>query len=69
MPITTLLEAGDHVVVTDNTYGGTYRSSNRCCGGIGCSFTYVDTSCLDQIEAGDSSRDEDAVCRDADQSR
>src|SRR5947209_14345248 len=23
--ITTLLEAGDHVVVTDNTYGGTFR--------------------------------------------
>src|SRR3954463_7566244 len=23
--ITTLLQAGDHVVVTDNTYGGTFR--------------------------------------------
>src|SRR5919197_3265313 len=23
--IATLLQAGDHVVVTDNTYGGTYR--------------------------------------------
>src|SRR5215813_12275894 len=23
--ITTLLESGDHVVVTDNTYGGTFR--------------------------------------------
>jgi cystathionine gamma-lyase/cystathionine beta-lyase/cystathionine gamma-lyase/homocysteine desulfhydrase len=26
----TLLESGDHVVVTDNTYGGTYRCSSVC---------------------------------------
>ena len=25
----TLLQAGDHVVVTDNTYGGTYRLFER----------------------------------------
>ena len=27
--VMTLLEAGDHVVVTDNTYGGTYRFFER----------------------------------------
>src|SRR6188508_1958988 len=27
--VTTLLEAGDHVVVTDDTYGGTYRLFER----------------------------------------
>src|SRR5688572_25302202 len=27
--IATLLQAGDHVIVTDNTYGGTYRLFER----------------------------------------
>jgi cystathionine beta-lyase/cystathionine gamma-synthase len=33
--VMTLLEAGDHVVVTDNTYGGTYRCSSGCCARAG----------------------------------
>jgi len=48
--ITTLLEAGDHVVVTDNTYGGTYRLFEQVLRRYQLSFTYVDTSCLDLIE-------------------
>jgi cystathionine gamma-lyase/cystathionine beta-lyase/cystathionine gamma-lyase/homocysteine desulfhydrase len=42
--ILTLLEAGDHVVVTDNTYGGTYRLFERVLRKYQLDFTYVDTS-------------------------
>ena len=48
--ITTMLEAGDHLVVTDNTYGGTYRLFEQVLRRYRLSFTYVDTSCLDLIE-------------------
>jgi cystathionine beta-lyase/cystathionine gamma-synthase len=49
--ITTLLEAGDHVIVTDNTYGGTFRLFDKVLTRYRLSFSYVDTSRVDQIEA------------------
>ncbi len=49
--VMTLLEAGDHVVVTDNTYGGTYRLFERVLRKYQLDFTYVDTSDLQAIEA------------------
>ncbi len=48
--ITTFLEAGDHVVVTDNTYGGTYRLFEQVLRRYQLTFSYVDTSSLEQIE-------------------
>jgi cystathionine beta-lyase/cystathionine gamma-synthase len=48
--ITTLLQAGDHVVVTDNTYGGTFRLFDKVLRKYGLEFSYVDTSQLDAIE-------------------
>jgi len=45
------LQSGDHVVVTDNTYGGTFRLFDKVLRKFGLEFTYVDTSCPDQIEA------------------
>jgi cystathionine beta-lyase/cystathionine gamma-synthase len=42
--ITTLLQAGDHVVVTDNTYGGTFRLFEKVLRKYGLEFSYVDTS-------------------------
>jgi cystathionine beta-lyase/cystathionine gamma-synthase len=48
--VTTLLKAGDHVVVTDNTYGGTFRLFERVLRNYQLSFTYVDTSRLDLLE-------------------
>src|SRR5689334_1336522 len=48
--ITTMLEAGDHVIVTDNTYGGTFRLFEQVLRRYRLSFTYVDTSCLDLAE-------------------
>ena len=48
--VTTLLQAGDHVVVTDNTYGGTFRLFERVLRKYELTFTYVDTSQLDLVE-------------------
>ena len=47
--VMTLLQAGDHVVVTDNTYGGTYRLFERVLRKYQLDFTYVDTSKVDEI--------------------
>lgn len=41
--VTTLLQSGDHVIVTDNTYGGTYRLFERVLRRSGLTFSYVDT--------------------------
>ena len=49
--VMTLLQAGDHVVVTDNTYGGTYRLFERVLRKYQLDFTYVDTSDLAAYEA------------------
>ena len=48
--VLTRLEAGDHVLVSDNTYGGTFRLFERVRRKFGLDFTYVDTSQLDLIE-------------------
>jgi cystathionine beta-lyase/cystathionine gamma-synthase len=48
--IMTLLQSGDHVVVTDNTYGGTYRLFERVLRKYQLDFTYVDTSQPIEIE-------------------
>jgi len=45
-----LLKAGDHVVVTDNTYGGTYRYFERVLRNYGLDFSYVDTADIGAIE-------------------
>ena len=42
--VMTLLESGDHVVVTDNTYGGTYRLFERVLRRYRLDFSYVDTT-------------------------
>src|SRR5436190_6267210 len=48
--ITTILASGDHVVVTDNTYGGTFRLFDKVLRKYGLEFTYVDTSQTDLVE-------------------
>jgi cystathionine beta-lyase/cystathionine gamma-synthase len=48
--ITTLLSSGDHVVVTDNTYGGTFRLFDKVLTRYGLEFSYVDTSRPELIE-------------------
>src|SRR5215471_19476354 len=49
--IATLLKSGDHVVVSDNTYGGTFRLFESVLTRYQLSFSYVDTSALDRVEA------------------
>jgi cystathionine beta-lyase/cystathionine gamma-synthase len=49
--VMTLLQSGDHVIVTDNTYGGTYRLFERVLRKYQLDFTYVDTSDVALIEA------------------
>jgi cystathionine beta-lyase/cystathionine gamma-synthase len=49
--ITSLLAAGDHVVVTDNTYGGTFRLFERVLRKYQLDFSYVDTADLAAVEA------------------
>ncbi|MDQ3069884.1 MAG: PLP-dependent aspartate aminotransferase family protein [Acidobacteriota bacterium] len=48
--ITSMLQAGDHVVVTDNTYGGTFRLFDKVLSKFGLTFSYVDTSRLEAVE-------------------
>jgi cystathionine beta-lyase/cystathionine gamma-synthase len=49
--VSSLLEAGDHVVVTDNTYGGTMRLFEKVLRRYGLTFSYVDTSQIRLVEA------------------
>jgi len=49
--IVTRLSAGDHVIVTDNTYGGTFRLFDKVMTRLGLSFSFVDTSDPSAIEA------------------
>ncbi len=42
--VCTLLKSGDHVVCTNNVYGGTPRLFNQVLTNYGLEFTYVDTS-------------------------
>lgn len=48
--IATLLEAGDHVVVSDNTYGGTFRLFDKVLTRYQLAFSYADTSDLAATE-------------------
>jgi len=48
--VATMLKAGDHVVVSDNTYGGTFRFFDKVLRRYNLTFTYVDTSKLGEVE-------------------
>jgi cystathionine beta-lyase/cystathionine gamma-synthase len=45
-----LLQAGDHVICTDNVYGGTFRLADKVWRRFGLEFSFVDTSDLGQVE-------------------
>ena len=46
-----LLKPGDHVIVSENTYGGTYRLFERVLKNFGLDFSYVDTTEAADVEA------------------
>jgi cystathionine beta-lyase/cystathionine gamma-synthase len=54
--VSSLLRAGDHVIVTDNTYGGTMRLFEKVLRKYELSFSYVDTSEMGLIEDAITSR-------------
>ena len=48
--IGTMLKSGDHVIVSKNTYGGTFRFFDKVLTRAAITFSYVDTANLDEIE-------------------
>jgi cystathionine beta-lyase len=46
-----LIKAGEHVVVSDNTYGGTFRLFSRVLANYGIEFSFVDTTEALNVEA------------------
>jgi cystathionine gamma-lyase/cystathionine beta-lyase/cystathionine gamma-lyase/homocysteine desulfhydrase len=47
----TMMKSGDHVVCSDNVYGGTARMFDNVLAKFGLSFTYVDTSVAANVAA------------------
>ncbi|WP_080844818.1 bifunctional cystathionine gamma-lyase/homocysteine desulfhydrase [Cytobacillus gottheilii] len=45
-----LFKSGDHVILTDDVYGGTFRVMSKVLNRFGIESTFVDTSNLDNIE-------------------
>jgi cystathionine gamma-lyase/cystathionine beta-lyase/cystathionine gamma-lyase/homocysteine desulfhydrase len=45
----TLMKTGDHVVCSDNVYGGTARMFDQVMANYGLTFTYVDTSVAENV--------------------
>src|SRR4051812_39124651 len=45
-----LVKSGDHVIVSDNTYGGTYGLFSKILSNYGIEFDYVDTSEITKVE-------------------
>jgi cystathionine gamma-lyase/cystathionine beta-lyase/cystathionine gamma-lyase/homocysteine desulfhydrase len=48
--IASLLQSGDHVIVTENTYGGTYRYFEKVLTRYRIEFSYVDTAQPELVE-------------------
>jgi cystathionine gamma-lyase/cystathionine beta-lyase/cystathionine gamma-lyase/homocysteine desulfhydrase len=46
-----LVKAGEHVIVSDNTYGGTFRLFTRILANYNIEFDFVDTSDVSNVEA------------------
>jgi cystathionine gamma-synthase len=49
--ILSLFAPGDHIIVSDDLYGGTYRLFEEIYRKYGIEFSYVDTSSIDEIES------------------
>ncbi|HEY2495053.1 MAG TPA: bifunctional cystathionine gamma-lyase/homocysteine desulfhydrase [Paenibacillus sp.] len=48
--VLTLFNTGDHIIVTDDVYGGTYRIVTRILNRLGIESTFVDTTDLHKVE-------------------
>lgn len=54
--ILTILKPGDHVISSDDTYGGTYRLFEQVYRKYGIDFTYVDTRDLNNINPKENTK-------------
>ncbi|HHQ48467.1 MAG TPA: PLP-dependent transferase [Acidobacteria bacterium] len=54
--VTNLLESGDHIVASDNLYGGTYRLLATLTARHGISTTFADTSRIEELAAACTER-------------
>lgn len=48
--VLSLLKTGDHVILTDDVYGGTYRIFTKVLNRLGIESTFVDTTSLQSLE-------------------
>jgi cystathionine gamma-lyase/homocysteine desulfhydrase len=46
-----MFDSGDHVILTDDVYGGTYRVMSKVLNRLGIESTFVDTTDVEKIEA------------------
>ncbi|CAM3723980.1 bifunctional cystathionine gamma-lyase/homocysteine desulfhydrase [Mesobacillus thioparans] len=46
-----LFDSGDHIVLTDDVYGGTYRVMNKVLNRVGIESTFVDTTDLEAVRS------------------
>jgi cystathionine gamma-lyase / homocysteine desulfhydrase len=46
-----LFSSGDHIILTDDVYGGTYRVMNKVLNRIGIQSTFVDTTDLEAVKS------------------
>ena len=51
MAVFSLLNPGEHVILSDDIYGGTFRIIGDVFGKYGIEHTYVDMSDLDEVKA------------------
>ena len=65
--ITAVCDAGDHVVIPDDLYGGTYRLVDKVLSRWGLEYTMVDQTDLDAVAAAVRAGDQAGLGRDADQ--
>ena len=45
-----LFKGGDHVIVSEDLYGGTFRLFDKIYSGFGIEVTFVDTSDLEEVK-------------------
>ena len=62
------LTNGDHIVMAEDMYGGTYRLAESVLAKEGLSFSYVDMRDLDNVRKCSHTGDEDDLHRDPDKS-
>jgi cystathionine beta-lyase/cystathionine gamma-synthase len=49
--VLTLLKSGDHVIASHAVYGGVYRLFSQVLTNFGLEFSYVDTTCVENVES------------------